>query len=215
MTSVYLYVPFIGILIMEKKKSLSIALVVAGIITATFVGTAMLSNIEAVNGYDTSNLKVIEIAGDENTAKVLELLNKEDAAKAGNLIQASVETVDENTVFVISTQELKNNRGNVDFEERIQKILKKEGVVLAAGEDTDLLRDIVKQLPEDSPEIERRVNTPVMGYKFIEVPDEENPGQTRFIVEQMHLGPPGGQLAEDGSDAEELVKWITTRNMEG
>lgn len=97
----------------------------------------------------------------------------------------------------------------------IDKILKSKGIVLAAGDDTDILRDVVKNLPADSEEAKRRVDTPVMGYKFIEVPDEENPGQTRFIVDEMHLGPPGGELAEDNSDALALAQWTTTQDLEG
>jgi hypothetical protein len=96
----------------------------------------------------------------------------------------------------------------------IDKVLKSEGVVLTAGDDTDVLRDVVKKLPADSEEAKRRVDTPVMGYKFIEVPDEEHPGETRFVVDEMHLGEPGGELAEDNSDALALQQWATTQELE-
>lgn len=201
---------------MLRKKSTFLAVVLAGAVMASIVGISAISNSQAAAGYDTSKLKITEIAGDGETAKVLKMLKKEDAAKAKTLKDAKTDTVDKDTVFVISTTELKNKKGDADFQKLIDKVLKSEGVVLAAGEDTDILRDVVKKLPSDSAETQRRVDTPVMGYKFIEVPDEENPGQTRFIVEEYHLGPPGSDVMDyfdENSIA--LQKWVTTQELEG
>jgi len=200
---------------MQRKKSTFLAVAIAGAVVASIIGISVVSNTQATVGYDTSKLKVTEIAGDKETAKVLKMLNKEDAKKTKTLKEANTDQVDENTVFVISTTELKDNKNDADFKKTIDKILKSKGIVLAAGDDTDILRDVVKNLPADSEEAKRRVDTPVMGYKFIEVPDEENPGQTRFIVDEMHLGPPGGELAEDNSDALALAQWTTTQDLEG
>lgn len=188
---------------------------VAGTIIASVVGFALASNTLAATGYDTSNLKVTEIAGDKDTSKVLKLLKKEDASKSKNLKDAETDIVDKDTVFVISTTALKNMKNDADFQKLIEKVLKNEGMVLTAGDDTDILRDIVKKLPADSEEAKRRVDTPVMGYKFIEVPDEENPGETRFVVDEMHLRTPGEELAEDDSDALALAQWATTQELEG
>lgn len=100
---------------MQRKKSTFLAVAIAGAVVASIIGISVVSNTQATVGYDTSKLKVTEIAGDKETAKVLKMLNKEDAKKTKTLKEANTDQVDENTVFVISTTELKDNKNDADF----------------------------------------------------------------------------------------------------
>jgi hypothetical protein len=183
------------------------SLIAAAIVVSVLgVATADTTTRDAVaRKVDLSTVRITEVGKDTYTTKLLSNMNAAATAQVQNVAQIDIANIGKQSAFLFSADWIKANKNDESFKQFLKTAMDKRGVVMAVGNNTDILGSALESSGVHGGFGTGGADTPVVAYKITDYTDIA--GNPRQLYHEYHSGTPEGYY--DDSDKQKLAEWLT------